>query len=128
MRHVMSKNGLSLLIISVALGGCVAAPTPQVSPTIPAEFWGEWTLDTEFCGHDGDDLDQRIFVEAEYVGYFENTYDVETVRRAGNVLSVSYAPKPDADILPVEYLRLSPDGDRLFTSGKPEATGFARCP
>ena len=128
MRHVMPLNKLSLLIVSVALGGCVAASTQQVSDTIPLEFQGEWSLDTAYCGHEGDDLDHRIFVDRKQVGYFESVYQVATVERDGNVLTVSYEPRGHAYISPVEYLRLSPDGDWLFTSDNPNATGFARCP
>ena len=104
-----------------------AAPGAEAA-TIPPAYWGEWTNQPRFCNSEGDDLDSVLTVTETSVGYFENLWRVRAVRKAGRGLRVTYHPRAEFDMYAPSFLRLSPDGMRIFTSDDQRDTGYKRCP
>lgn len=99
----------------------------MTSQEIPAEYLGQWTNRQEHCGREGWDEDSSLFVSETRVGFYDNGYQVKSARRSGNRLKISYFPRAGGDIEPVRELRLSPDGETVFTSAH-DKIGLRRCP
>jgi hypothetical protein len=104
------------------------AVPPGTNVVIPVEYRGEWTNEPRFCNFAGDDLDSVLTVSAGWVGYFEENWKVRSVRRVAGGLKVTYYPRKDFNIYAPNFLRLSKDRQRMFTSSDPKDTGYKRCP
>ena len=96
---------------------------------IPAAFHGEWSSDPAACGAEGDDMDNRVWVDALTVSFQGEPHVATAVAAAGpHAIALTYA-KPVADYhfrtAPVR-LTLSADGKSLRA---PEEQGaWQRCP
>jgi len=121
---------LIALRVSAAVAAAIMLLGAKAPPAsrIPAEFRGEWTNQPRYCGLKGDDLDSVLTVTPDAVGYFENHWRVKAVRRTGRGIAISYHPRQDFDMYAPNYLRLSADRSRIFTSDDPRDTGYRRCP
>lgn len=113
------------LAIAAAIVLLGAAPRADV---VPAEYRGEWTNEPRYCGVEGDNLDSVLTVTAGSVGYFENEWRVQSVRRTGKGIAIRYHPRADFDMYAPNYLHLSADRQRIYTSDDRRDTGYKRCP
>lgn len=95
---------------------------------IPLAYRGEWTNEQKYCGHDGDDMDSRLFVGADYVGFFESQWTVTSAAPAAGGIRITYKPNDDADVLAPPELRLSDDSMIIFTNLRRKGEGYRKCP
>lgn len=114
---------LMIAVAFILLGA--AAPRAAV---VPPEYRGEWTNEQRDCGVEGDNLDSVLTVTSSSVGYYENEWQVKSVRRTGKGMAIRYYPRADFDMYAPNYLRLSADRQRIYTSDDRRDTGYKRCP
>lgn len=128
--HLLTALALFLASCSASSGQDVVQPAeaPRVLKEIPKSYHGEWTNEQKYCGHDGDDLDSRLFVGADYAGWFESQWDVDQVTKISGGIIISYKPNDSADLLAPSELRLSDDGLSIFGSLNREGKGLNKCP
>ncbi len=119
-----SHRALFSVVVAAALLG--AAPPPR--NLVPVEFRAGWTNEQRFCGVEGDNLDSVLSVTAEYVGFYENEWRVKSVSRTRQGIRMRYFPRDDFTMYAPNYLRLSPDQQRIYTSDDRKDTGYKRCP
>ncbi len=105
----------------------LGATAPRAA-VVPPEFRGEWTNEPRYCGVEGDGLDSVLTVTDGSVGYFENQWRVKSVRRTGKGIAIRYHLRADFDMYAPNYLRLSADRQRIYTSDDRRDTGYKRCP
>jgi hypothetical protein len=110
------------LSVTVLLG---LAPLQAAQTTrIPSAFHGEWTTALRYCGQEGDDFENRLWVRADRVSYYEGSWPPKTVTRLSpRVLRLTYGPSgaDEDDLIPPATLALSKDGKRLNGA-------YRRCP
>ncbi|HEX4848963.1 MAG TPA: hypothetical protein VFV30_12535 [Novosphingobium sp.] len=123
--HSKLTRVLACLTIAAAVLG--ASPAAQ-QVKIPIEYRGEWTNEPRYCGVERDNLDSVLTVTAGSVGYFENEWRVKSVQRTGKGIAIRYHPRADFDMYAPNYLRLSADRQRIYTSDDRRDTGYKRCP
>ncbi|MEY4952735.1 MAG: hypothetical protein RL299_1159, partial [Pseudomonadota bacterium] len=104
-----------------------ASPAPK-QVVIPAEYRGEWSNDSRYCGFEGDDMDTVLTVTATEVGFYANNWRVKTIERAQGGLRIAYFPRTDFDLYAPNFLRLSRNRTRIYTSEDSVGTGYKRCP
>jgi len=119
------RRALACLVIAAAALGASPAPKRVV---IPVEYRGEWSNDPRYCSFEGDDMDTVLTVTATEVGYYANNWQVKTIERSQGGLRVAYYPRTDFDLYAPNFLRLSRDRTRIYTSEDPVDTGYKRCP
>lgn len=120
-----------LVLPLMAAAPVLSKPLPAKTAFIPPEYRGEFSMQRKWCGTDGDDENQRLWVLADEVGFYEASRKVAKVMPTLNGLKITYKPwardyyadgfDPEEGIQPPDELVLSKDGQVLNQA-------YRRCP